>query len=125
MLISYEFSSKEKHPNTNQSIINGVERPVVCEVDRSREPLNENKLIVCNEEEIEQFNEDPMIMFFDVDPSIVLSSSLEASLSSKIKGMFAAPEDHHSKHYLLPKSNRHFSTLFLMVKIMKSISDWQ
>jgi len=68
--------------------------------------LNENELIVCDEEKVQKFNKNPVVIFTNIDPSIILASSLESSLSAEIVSVLTPPKDNHSKHDLLTERHR-------------------
>lgn len=68
--------------------------------------MNENELIVCDEEKVQKFNKNPVVIFTNIDPSIILASSLESSLSAEIVSVLTPPKDNHAKHDLLTERYR-------------------
>ena len=93
-----------------------------CE-DGCRKPLDEDDLVVCNEEEVEELDEDPMVVLADVGPSIILASSFESSLPSKIEGMFHSPESNCGQHDDLPGGKRNIPAVALMIEVVCSIAN--
>ena len=123
LLISNELSYEKAQPYSNEAIVDHVERSLWGKVDGSWEPLNENELIVCDEEKVQKFNKNPVVIFTNIDPSIILASSLESSLSAEIVSVLTPPKDNHSKHDLLTERHRNIWAHLLMIQIMNSITD--